>query len=186
MRAARRRVVVGALLVVALLNLAVYAVYSLPRSMEERAIATRTAVLKQELVREQQVVAELRERAEAIQANREDTRRFYRDRVEERKASLVPILRHIETLATEQGLRVGDQRYARKDVKSTRLERFEITMPVTGTYRQLVELMGRLEASSYFLTLDEVKVRGGAESGKAQLDLVLSCYFSKGAESSRE
>jgi Tfp pilus assembly protein PilO len=176
----------GALVVVALLNLAVYGAYSLPRSMEERAIATRTAVLKQELARQERGLEELRERAEAIRANREDARRFYRERVEERRASLVPILRHIEALATEQGLRVGDQRYTRKDVKSTRLERFQITMPVAGTYRQLVELMGRLEASSYFLTLDEVKVRGGVESGKAQLDLVLSCYFGKGAEQSRE
>jgi len=186
MRAPRRRVVVVALLVVALLNLGVYGVYSLPRSMEERAIATRRAVLKQELVREQQVVAELRERDQAIQANKEDVRRFYRDRVEERRVSLVPILRHIEALATEQGLRVGDQKYIRKEVKSTHLERFEITMPVAGTYRQLVQLMGQLEASSYFLTLDEVKVRGGAEKGMAQLDLVLSCYFGKGPGNSRE
>jgi len=186
MRAPGRRVVLRVLLVVGLLNLAVYGVYSLPRSIGERAVATRAAVLKQELVREQQAVAELRERAEAIQANKEDLRRFYRDRVEEREASLVPILRHIEALASEQGLRVGEQRYAQTEVKGARLERFEITMPVTGTYRQLVALMGRLEASSYFLTLDEVKVRGGAEGGQAQLDLVLSCYFSKGPENGRD
>lgn len=181
MRAPGRRVVVGALSALALLNLAVYGVYSLPRSMEERAIATRRAVLKQELVREQRVVAELRERAEAIQANKQDVRRFYQDRVEEREASLVSILRHIEALATEQGLRVVDQKYTPKEVKGALVERFEITMPVLGTYRQLVALMGRLEASSYFLTLDEVKVRGGTDAGQAQLDLVLSCYFRKGA-----
>lgn len=186
MTARRRLVVIGALSVLALLNLAVYGVYSLPRSMEERAIATRTAVLRQELVREQQVVAELRERAEAIQANKQDVRRFYQDRVQEREESLVPILRHIEALATEQGLRVGEQKYTQKEVKGTPLERFEITMPVAGTYRQLVQLMGRFEESSYFLTLDEVKVRGGTDVGQAQLDLVLSCYFGKGSKASRE
>ncbi len=176
---APRRLVVGALSALALLNLAVYGAYSLPRSLEERAIATQTAVLKQELVREQQVLAELRERAEAIQANKQDVQRFYQDRVQEREASLVPILRHIEALATEQGLRVGEQKYTQKEVKGTPLERFEINMPVTGTYRKLVQLMARFEESSHFLTLDEVKVRGGGDAGQAQLDLVLSCYFAR-------
>ncbi len=178
---ARWRWAVWALSGLALVNLGVYGVYSLPRSMEERAIATHTAVLKQELEREQQVVAELMERAEAIKANRRDVLRFYRDRVEEREASLVPILSHIETLATEQGLKVGEQKYTPKEVKNTPLERFEITMPVAGTYRQLVQLMARFEESPYFLTLDEVKVRSGTDAGQAQLDLVLSCYFGKGS-----
>ncbi|HLA78202.1 MAG TPA: type 4a pilus biogenesis protein PilO [Vicinamibacteria bacterium] len=182
----RRRLVVGILSALAFVNVAVYGAYSLPRSMEERAIATHTAVLKQELLREQQVVAELKERVEAIEANKKDVRRFYEHRVEEREASLVPILRHIETLATEQGLRVGEQKYTPKDVKSTPLERFEINMPVAGTYRQLVQLMARFEESPYFLTLDEVKVRSGTDAGQAQLDLVLSCYFGKGSKKSRE
>lgn len=181
MRGSRRRLVIVALAALALLNLAVYGAYSLPRSMEERAIATRAAALKRELARERRLLDERRERAGAMQANQQDTRRFYQDRVKDRKASLVPLLRHIEALATEQGLRVGEQRYGREVVKNASLERFEITMPVAGTYRQLVQLVGRLEESPYLLTLDEVKVRGSGESGQAQLDLVLSCYFGKGS-----
>ncbi len=183
MRAIRKRTITLALGSLALLNGLVYAAYTLPRSLEERAVARTAESLKHELGEEKRLLEALRGKQEAIEANTRDTRTFYKDHVAARKSSLVPILRHIETLAEEQGLRVGSQGFEADPVKGTPLERFKITMPVNGTYRQLVSLVGRLEASSYFLTLDEVRVRGTGDEGRVQLDLVLSCYFAKGAPS---
>jgi hypothetical protein len=166
------------LLALASVNAVVYATFTRPAAFRQRALASRVAALRAELAAEEEAVAGLRRRASALEANVRDSRRFYRVSVEGKKASLVPILRHIEAFAREQGLSVGRQTFSASPLKDTTLERFSVNMPVSGSYRQFVGLLGRLEQSSYFLTLDEVRLGGGdIGGGRIQLDLTLSCYF---------
>lgn len=182
MTAQRRRGVLLALLAVAALNAGAYAAYTLPRSLQQRSMAARAEVLRKELEQERRRVAELKGRVEAIEANGRDAARFYQTTVQPRGTSLVPVLQQIETLAGERGLRVGQQGFKSEPVKGATLERFVVTMPVSGTYRQLVGFVESLERAPYFLTLDQVQVRGSATGEQARLELVLSCYFRAGTE----
>jgi Tfp pilus assembly protein PilO len=176
----RRRALV-ALLAWAALNAAVYFTYTLPRSLQERSVAARLAVLRDEVESERRAVAERRQRAQTIEANARDVGRFFREAVAARGASLVPILRQIEALARERGLRVGSQSFRHEKLGGLDLDRFVVTMPVSGAYRQLVDFVVRLEGSSFFITLDQVSARGqGPGGGQAQIDMVLSCYFRAG------
>ena len=177
----RRRAIV-ALAGLAALNAVVYLAYTLPRTLRERQIAERQRQLEQELLRERFAVERQRRHADVIRGNQEDVKRFYAATVSGREASLVPVLTAIESMAREGGMRPGAASYKPSDVKGLPLDRFVITMPVTGPYRQLVALVQRLEQTPYFLTLDEVRFTGPAQGNRAELALVLSCYFrSEGA-----
>ena len=175
----RRRLLI-ALAVVAGLNAAVYAAYTLPRTHSERRLAERKSTLAEELQRERAVAAERRYQSETIRTNAEDVRRLYTATLSGRSASLVPVLTAIEGFAREGGMRPGSASYTTEDVKGLPLDQFVIDMPVTGTYRQLVALVQRLERSQYFLTLDQVRLRKESAQGRGsstELSLVMSCYF---------
>jgi Tfp pilus assembly protein PilO len=178
----RRRVFwVAALLAAA--NVAVYLVYTLPRSIGKRNVASRVELLKVELGLERSRVAALKARKEAILANRTESRAFLEGRVARPGTSLVPMLAEVESLARQQGLTVGTQGFQREGVEGLPLERFEINMPVTGTYDQVAGLVQQLERSSHFLTLDEINARQrGNEEGSVGLNLLFSAYFRAGTE----
>jgi Tfp pilus assembly protein PilO len=165
------------------LNLSAYLVFTLPRSLRQRGLASRQETLKREIQLERQRVATVRDTSDAIEANTRDAQRFFEEVVDNRRPGLVTSLRSIEELASGQGLKVGQQGFASEPVKGVALERLEVTMPVEGSYRQLVAFLQGLERPSpQFLTLDQIAVKGN-EGGQAKLDLVLSCYFRGTTES---
>jgi Tfp pilus assembly protein PilO len=165
-------------------NVAAYVAYTLPRSLQKRNVASRVDLLKVELAEERTRTADLRARSESIVANRTESRSFLEDHVARPGTSLVPILKEVETLAKEQGLKVGTQGFTREAVKGLPLEKFEISMPVSGTYDQVAGLVQELERSSYFLTLDEIGARqqGNLGEGSVELSLNFSAYFRAGPE----
>lgn len=177
--AARRRplLVLAAILG---LNLAAYLVYTLPRSLQQKNLDGRLSIARAEVERERQRLAGVKAHYDLVTANTRDTAEFYSRSIAVRGASLVPLLREIETLARSHGLRVGSQNFSFEPVKGAPLDRFVVRMPVRGTYRELVGFVEELERSSHFVTLDQITVRG-QQQGEAELQMVLSCYFRSGA-----
>jgi len=172
----RRRLLVP-FLVLAGLNLAVLLVYTLPRRMQEKNIASRVVVLREDVDRERRATADLRRRAETLESNNRDLARFYREVVGGRRVGLLPILEELEGTARSLGLDSPRRSYAPREVKGVAgLSRFEITMPVAGNYRQLGSFLGALERSPHFLTVDKVSLRQ-KEGSVADLSIVLSAYF---------
>jgi hypothetical protein len=180
----RRRLLV-ALAVVAGLNGVVYAAYTFPRSLGEQRLADRQKMLREEIQRERAVADRQRRHADTVRSNTQDVKTFYETTVSVRSSSLVPVLRAIEGMAREGGMRPGAAAYKAAEVQGAPLERFVITMPVAGTYRQLVAFVQRLEQSSYFLTLDEVRFSGEGRGGGAELAMELSCYFRAAEEEAK-
>jgi Tfp pilus assembly protein PilO len=172
-----RRHLVVPFLVLAGLNLAVFLAYTLPRRMQEKNIASRAVVLREEVERERRAMAELRRKAETLESNNRDMARFYREIIGSRRAGLLPVLQELEGMAASLGIQAPRRNYAPKEVKGVAgLSRFQVTMPVTGTYRQLGSFLGALERSPHFLTVDKVALR--QKSGSvADLAVVLSAYF---------
>ena len=167
------------LLGVLALNLLAYLVFTLPRSLQQRGLASRREVLNKEIDLERQRIVGVRETADAIEANTRDTKRFFAEMVPTHQAGMVSTLQAIEKLASDQGLKLGQQGFSSEPVKGLPLERLKVTMPMEGSYQQLVAFLAGLEGRpDAFLTLDQISVRGGGQGGdQAKLDLVLSCYF---------
>lgn len=164
------------LLAIVGLNLVVFLVYTLPRSARQRGVTSRLTSLREEAERERTRVAGLRRRSDTIQANAADVEHFYRDLVSPRQEALLPILREIEDAAGQQGLETGHYTLTPEDVKGATLELTTITLPVNGTYRQLVAFLDELERSKHFVVVQKIDLqrRQGTETA---LNLTLAAYL---------
>ncbi len=173
------RLVRPALYLVAL-NLVAFLAFTLPRTLQERSLASRLETLRAEANRERGQIQALRRRAETIRTNQTDASRLLRDVVRSRQATLLPALTEIHAAAEAEGLVLGAENYARSEVKNTPLVRLRVTLPVKGSYGQLVGFLGRLERSKAFVVVDTVGLQ--ERDSEASLDVGLSMYFLAGTE----
>ncbi len=171
----RRRLLVPLLLLLGL-NLLTFGVYTLPRTLQERSIATRARLLREQIQGERQRAEQVRQRAAVLDANAKDTERFYREIVGKRSERLVPLLKEIEGTAQSLGLGTRQSSFNPESLRDARLVRFVITMPLSGTYRQLVSFLDRLERSRQFLIVEQLRLHERQGKG-ADLSVMLSTYF---------
>ena len=157
------------------LNLAALAVWTVPRALRQRSASARLEASRAEAKREREANALLRERVAAIRANSADVERFFARFAGTERRDLVPTLEAVETMARSPGLRPGARGYSRAVVKDAPLERIAITLPLSGTYDQLVGFLGEVERSPRFLTIDGIALR--AEQGSARLQVEISAYL---------
>ena len=173
----RRRLLVPALLLLAL-NVGAYVAYTLPRAKFERDIAAEAVTLRQQLAEERARVEGMRRRARAIQENTADVARFYE--TVGAKDTVLDVQEDIVGLGRQLGLQMGNRSYRNEIVKGSKsLSRFQITMPISGTYRQIILFLQRLESMEHFVTVDSISLREdtGAAGRSTSLSVVLSVYF---------
>lgn len=176
----RRRLLVPALLLAALNGVAFLA-FTLPRTLRERSLRAHSEQLAAEVATQRDRVARLERRAEVIAANTRDTERFYSQVVGPREARLVGWIREIEGAARQFGLSTGHWNSDAQPLREAPLVRFRITLPLTGSYDQLVSFLRRLETSQQFLIVEQIQLRE-RERTAGNLDVWLATYFSSGGE----
>ena len=163
------------------LNVGALAAWTVPRSLRQKNAAQRAVAARAELAWERERAQALSERAAAIRANRADLERFYKTLAGGEQQDLLPTLEAIEELAREPGLQPASRTLRREDVDNAPLERVAMTLPLEGSYAQLVGFLRGVERSSRFLTVDRVSLRADAESGGA-LQVQLSTYLRQSPE----
>jgi Tfp pilus assembly protein PilO len=167
------------------INLLALLVWTGPRYWSQRGASAKAAAARAELERQRAAAASLRERAAAIRANGADLERFYRSLVGTEQKDLLPTLEAIEELARAPGLRPGARTYKRDEVADARVDRVVITLPLEGTYPQLLGFLRGVERSPRFLTVDRVAMRGDKEGG-ASLQVELSTYLRRAPQAGKE
>ncbi len=170
------RLVRPALLLLAA-NVAIFLAFTLPQTLQERSLASRVATLQSEALRERGQVEALRRRARAIQANQSDAARFFGEIAKSRQATLLPALAEVHQAAAAEGLHLGQEQYSRSDIKETGLVRLRITLPLRGSYGQLVGFLRRLEGSKSLVVVDTLGLTSPESGGEASLAIGLSAYF---------
>jgi len=153
-----------------LANVVLALVYTLPRTLQERSLSEQAAALKSDVERETRNLQRLRERAQTIEANARDLEAFYLKVLKER-AQLVSVLKEID----KQAPSAGGRSFRPFDVKGAAVSRFVVTMPLSGSYEQLVAFLKKLERFPHFVTVDRVALR--ERESTAELDVELSVYF---------
>jgi Tfp pilus assembly protein PilO len=159
-------------------NAVAFAVYTFPRTLQQRSLAEHASALEKDVERERRNALAMRERADAIRANARDLEAFYREVLKDPEG-LFSVLKELD----KQAPSVGTRSYRPYDVKGAAVARFVVTMPLSGSYEQLVAFLRRLERSPHFLTVDRVSLREREPS--AELDVELSVYF-RGAAPARK
>ncbi len=163
------------------LNALAFVAWTLPRSLRQRNAQARAASARAELLLEKQRAQALVDRAEAIRANGADLERFYATLAGDEKQDLFQSLEAVEELAREPGLQLATRSVRREDVDGAPLERVVMTLPLEGSYPQLVGFLRGVERSKRFLTVDGVALRADAESG-GSLQVDLSTYLRQSPE----
>lgn len=164
-----------AFLVLLGVNLVALAAWTGPRYWRQRNAATRAQAAQAESRRQRAAVLKLRERAAAIRDNAADVQRFYQGAGTE-KADLLPTLEAIEDMARAPGLAPGARTFKREEVADAQVERVVVTLPLEGSYEQLVGFLRQVERSPRFLTVDGVAMRANAD-GEATLQVEFSAYL---------
>jgi Tfp pilus assembly protein PilO len=180
-----RRRLVPAFLVLLGVNFVALAAWTGPRYWRQNNAAARVEAARAEVERQRRAAAALRERAVAIRENAADVERFYRSLAGAEKADLLPTLKAIEDLARSPGLRPGARSFQREEVKDARVERVAVTLPLEGSYEQLVGFLREIEASPRFLTVDRVSMRAESDGG-ARLQVELSTYLRQTGDAGEE
>lgn len=163
------------------LNALAFVAWTLPRSLRQRNAQARAASARAELQLEKQRAQALVDRAEAIRANGADLERFYATLAGDEKQNLFQSLEAVEELAREPGLQLATRSVRREDVDGAPLERVVMTLPLEGSYPQLVGFLRGVERSKRFLTVDGVALRADGESG-GSLQVDLSTYLRQSPE----
>lgn len=171
-----RRWLLPTFLVLLALNVVVAAAWTVPRTMRLRNATAQVAAARDRLERERVRAMRQRERAEAIEANGADLERFYGSIVGPERTELLPTLEAIEAMARAPGLQPGARTFRREEVKDTRVERVAVTLPLTGSYEQLVGFLREVERSERFLTVDGISLRGQRQGGAA-LQVEMSAFM---------
>jgi Tfp pilus assembly protein PilO len=161
------------------LNLVVLAGWTAPRTWRQRNAAARAEAARAEVERLRATTSALRLRANTIRANAKDLERFYGTLVGTEKADLLPTLEAIEDLARSPGLRTGARSVRREEVEDAPIERVAVTLPLVGSYAQLVRFLGEVERSPRFLTVDSITMRG--QDRGTSLEVELSAYLRQSA-----
>ncbi len=158
------------------LNAVTFLAWTLPRGYERRHRDAQVRAAREELAAARRAAAELRVRAEVIRSNRVDLGRFYARQAGGQASDLVPALEAIEAMARAPGLKPGARSFSRAAVPDTPLERVRVTLPLEGSYSQLVGFLGEVESSERFLTIDSVSMRA-TETRGAALQVQLSAFL---------
>ena len=180
-----RRRLLPAFLALLGVNVLAFVAWTGPRYWMQKNAATRAAAARAEVERQRQSTGALRERAAAIRKNAADVERFQRSLAGAEKADLLPALKAIEDLARSPGLRPGARTFQRDEVTDARVERVGVTLPLEGSYEQLVGFLREVEASPRFLTVDRVSMRAENEGG-ARLQVELSTYLREAGDAPEE
>jgi Tfp pilus assembly protein PilO len=156
--------------------------YTWPRLERERDLEARLSSVRRTLAAERASVEALRERSGIILQNRADERRFVEEVVPARDGGLFEVLEDVEAMAADAGLELTSRRYRPRKVQGMPLLRLSISLPVSGSYRQLVALIGRLEQSKHLLVVDGVQLQeaGGGSGGNLSVDV--STYLREEAD----
>lgn len=179
-----RRRLLPLVLVLLGLNLVVLAGWTAPRYWRQKNAAGRAALARAEEQRQRETTASLRQRADAIRSNAADLERFYRSLAGTERSDLLPTLEAIEELARTPGLKPGARSLQREEVKDAPLERVSVTLPLQGSYGQLVGFLREVESSPRFLIVDRVSMRADQE-GSATLQVELSTYLRQPGDGER-
>ena len=127
------------------LNALAFVAWTLPRSLRQRNAQSRAASARAELQLEKQRAQALGDRAEAIRANGADLERFYATLAGDEKQNLFQSLEAVEEFAREPGLQLATRSVRREDVDGAPLERVVMTLPLEGSYPQLVGFLRGVE-----------------------------------------
>jgi len=138
---------------------------------EEKSLTEKADTLRSELEK-------LKGEQERVSGNEKIADRVWND-LPARDPGLIEAVAEIDKIARETSVARGTTTYSEDDLENG-LVRITATMPVQGSYFDLVGFVNRLERSPRFFLLESVKLNGGQDGAELELGCSVSFCLRKG------
>lgn len=173
----KRRKGFARLAILLAINALVFGAVTYRLANKQERLAAEQERLAAELAQKTETLEGL-ERAEArVVENASAASEFWTDTVRTRVPGLTEAWEEIDRLATESNVVKGRTGYDR-DLLDVGLEQIKATMPVEGSYFDLVRFINRLERSERFFLVDEVRLsQRETDDATIRLDCSISFYL---------
>lgn len=158
------------------LNLLAFAGFTWGRLTESRRAEARSAEVSRRLEESERALALLNSQRETVEANARDMKAFDEEVLQPLESDLLGVQRDIDAMVRAAGLRARNTSYGVERIRGVDFVRCAIEMPLEGSYRNIVDLVRRIESSDRFLTIESLSLSRG--EGGARLQLRVFAYFS--------
>ncbi len=161
-------------------NALAFFAFTLPRLDRSRRAEEYSRELRETTAAKRAEFERLSQRADSIQANTRDAKRFFSETIKPLPEALGPDLDAVEAAVRQSGLRAGRRAYDNRPLKDLPLIRYGIRLPLTGPSSQIGTLLRQLSRSPRFIVLERIAMRDDAEAGqtgRSDFDVELSTYY---------
>ncbi|MBN2371132.1 MAG: hypothetical protein JXO72_11670 [Vicinamibacteria bacterium] len=158
------------------LNCGAALVYTIPESLRGRRMSARLAEGRQRIAESERFLRSSRERAATLDENAKDAARFYRRVLGDHGSAVVDTQQRLWMMAEESGLAPKTLTFVQDDIKAAPLTRLRVTMPLSGSYDQLLSFLGRVEQAEQFLIVDGIRLSSKLDRNR-DLGIEISAYF---------
>jgi len=176
----RKRRFVRGFIGLALANLVVYGAVTYRLATKQERLERQQASLSGEIGARQTELAGLREEQERIQRNDVVVEKFWSEVVQPLTPGLTDALAEIDRLARQSNVERGRTSYS-QDVLDVGLREMKVSMPLQGSYFDLVRFINILERSKRFFLVREIALRD-ADEGRLNLRCDVSFFVKPPAE----
>jgi hypothetical protein len=160
---------------IVVLNVAIYAGLTHRLATKQERLASERERLEVDLAAKSHELETVSDAESRASRNADAVRRFWTEVVRDRSPGLTEAWDEIDRLASETNVVRGRTGYNR-DVLDVGLEQIKATMPVEGSYFDLVRFINRLERSDRFFLVEEVRL-SQRESDETTLRLDCAIAF---------
>jgi type IV pilus assembly protein PilO len=172
LRETRRKVKI-ALAAMALLDVAIVAVYFSPLIGSQTTRQAHLQQLWQELQQKTREVTPLRGLDQKIPVAQRQIDSFYKERFPAEDSAISDSL---GKLASQNGVKIASIKYEMKETEIQGLRRVEIEADLVGDYLQLVRFINSLERAPTFFLVNSVQL-GGEQGGIVRLQMKMETYL---------
>ncbi len=174
------------LLILLVVNGALFAAVTYRLANKQERLADEQERLRLELEQKKTEFEALSLEEARATANAKAVTDFWTDVVKTRVPGLTEAWEEIDRLTKESNVIKGRTAYDR-DLMDVGLEQIKATMPVEGTYFDLVRFINRLERSERFFLVEEVQLAQRETQGSTiRLDCSISFYLKAGTTPAEE
>lgn len=114
-----------------------------------------------------------------VRTNEQQVQQLYAERLSTRSRRLTGITAEVQSMAQKAGLVPRTFTFPETDIKEFGLIQRSFIFTVQGTYAELRRFVNLIEASRSFLSIDEVRVSGSADTPELDIALKISTLFAR-------
>ena len=179
MKALHRRkrqqyVFAGLLAFIAVVNLLFFLILYRPVRSEYFDLQDSIRKLRSEIESREQSVARLEKLNAQLETSAQDRSRLYALHFIPHQAGWSEILRQLDTMIQRTGVKNTRKNYAISPMQQYGLSSVTITIPVSGAYSNIIDLIKEIEESETFFIINSIDVRGSSLPGAADVSLALN------------